>query len=67
MALPSSITTVTVTGTYVDAEGLPVTGTVTFEMSEPLRDSTDKIVLAPTPVKAELDAQGHFSVVLPGR
>jgi hypothetical protein len=65
VALPSSITTVTVTGTYVDALGVPVTGEVTFELSEPLRDANDKIVLAPTPIRATLDGSGHFSTVLP--
>jgi hypothetical protein len=65
VALPAGLTTVTVTGTYLDAEGTPLTGQVAFDISSPLKDVNHKVVLPQTTIRRYLDATGAFSVVLP--
>jgi len=59
-----SLTTVTVTGTYTDGEGTPLTGTVRFTPNATLTDTTDDQVISPVPVIVTLDSAGHFSVPL---
>lgn len=56
-----TIPTVTVSGTYEDAEGNPATGTVTFKLNTPLQDSTDpEVTVSRTPVVATL-VNGSFT------
>lgn len=47
MGLPVDLLTVTVTGTFEDAAGVPQLGMVEFTPSAPLADATDSVVIAP--------------------
>jgi hypothetical protein len=55
---------VTVTGTYVDGEGNPLTGTVQFTPSSALADPADQLVIRQLPVTAVLSAEGTISCPL---
>ena len=59
-----SLNKVTVTGTYVDGEGNPLSGTLQFAPSAPLADSTDMKVVRQAQVIFTLSAQGTFSAAL---
>ena len=64
MPLPGGLTTITVTGTFLDAKGNAASGTVTFAPSTPvLTDSAGHAVLT-MPVTVVLSS-GRLSVVLP--
>jgi hypothetical protein len=64
MSLPSGLPTVTVTGSYRDYLGNPMTGRVLFIASGMLKDSTDKISIAPLAMTAILDLTGSISIAL---
>ena len=64
MALPANISTVTVTGEYVDAEGVARSGTVSFTPTQWLRDDVGDVVIPQIPVVETLDSSGEFSVTL---
>lgn len=64
MPLPGDLTSITVTGTYQDASGNPLTGHVTFTPTADLLDSTGHVVLRAAPLYAYLTA-GAISIVLP--
>lgn len=66
MPLPSNISPVTVTGTYVGVDGTAATGTVTFTPSKGtwLEDATGPAIIIPDTITGTLDASGHFSVEL---
>jgi len=64
MPLPGAWATVTVTGTYVDQDtGLPASGYVTFDQAPDVVVSG--IIVKSRLFRADLDASGHFSIVLP--
>ena len=65
MALPSSLSTVTVNGTYVDLIGNPVRGSITFEPQTILKEKTANVIIMPVHVVKTLDATGSFTIVLP--
>jgi hypothetical protein len=67
MALPAAVTTVPLHGRILkaNAAGTPATGTVSFRIEQTLRDTTDKVLLAPTTITTTLDATGAFTVSLP--
>jgi hypothetical protein len=66
MALPGDITTIILTGTYLDMQGNARSGTVTFTPNTPiLVDSSTPTILGAIPVTVSLNASGVFSVVLP--
>lgn len=65
MPLPGNLTTVTVTGKYLDASGAPVRGSVTFTLDTMLLDAGASTVIIETDYTVALDAQGAFSVALP--
>ena len=66
MALPGDITTIILTGTYLDMEGNPRSGTVTLTPSTPiLVDTSSSTILGAVPVTVALNSSGAFSVVLP--
>jgi hypothetical protein len=66
MALPANVVTITVTGTYTDFQGNAASGTVAFTpTSSELMDPGASTMLDAVPIVATLDANGHFSVVLP--
>ena len=64
MALGPNLTTVTITGNYVDFEGTPIEGQIRFSISEVLRNGTDDQMVAPSSVVVPLSS-GSFSVALP--
>jgi hypothetical protein len=64
MALGPNLTTVTVTGSYVDFEGTAIEGQIRFSIAEVLRNGTDDQMVAPSSVVVPLSS-GSFSVALP--
>ena len=64
MALASSLTTVQITGNYVDFEGNAIQGQVRFTLGDVLRNGTDDQMVPPSSVVVALSA-GAFSVTLP--
>lgn len=66
MVLPDNVSTVTVTGTFLDASGEPLAGQVTFTPSAVLSDDSGDpdVVIVGASVKARLDKDGSFSVAL---
>ena len=65
MALPASLSTCTVEGTYVDLIGNPVSGTFTFTPQTILKETTLNVILMPTAIVKTLDASGSLSLTLP--
>ena len=65
MPLPGNLTTVTVTGKYLDASGAAVRGSVTFSLDTPLLNAGASTVIIETDYTVPLDAVGAFSVALP--
>ena len=65
MALPSSLSTCTVAGTYVDLVGNPIRGSITFKPQTILKETTANVIIMPTAINKTLDANGSFSAVLP--
>lgn len=65
MALPTSLSTVTVVGTYVDLLGNPVRGTLNITPQTILKETTENIIIIPVIIQKTFDATGSFSVVLP--
>jgi len=64
MALPASLSTITITGAYVDYSGTAISGQITFTLGDVLRSGTDNVMVAPSTVVVPLVA-GAFSVTLP--
>lgn len=64
MALGASLTTVVITGSYVDYEGTAIAGQIRFSSAEVLRNGTDDQMVAPSTVVVPL-VSGAFSVTLP--
>ena len=64
MALPASLSTITITGSYVDYSGTAITGQITFTLGDVLRSGIDNVMVAPSTVVVPLVA-GSFSVTLP--
>jgi hypothetical protein len=65
MPLPGDVKLITVTGTYTDMGGNPLTGHVTFTPSvSPLTDSTGMAIFEGAPVGAS-PSNGFLSIVLP--
>jgi hypothetical protein len=64
MALAPSLTTVNITGNYVNYEGQAIQGQVRFTLGEVLRNGTDDQMVAPSSIVVPLNA-GAFSVSLP--
>ena len=65
MALTPNLSTVTVTGEYVDVSGSPIAGQVKFTPQEIVIDAAENQIIIPRTVTVDLDANGQFSVVLP--
>lgn len=64
MALPSNLTTVEVTGRFVDQVGAAVRGSVTFDLDTYLLDAGESVVITDSSVTVTLDATGSFAVDL---
>jgi hypothetical protein len=65
MALPASLSTCTVVGTYVDLIGNPVRGSINFTPQTILKETTANVIIIPVVIQKTFDATGSFSVVLP--
>jgi hypothetical protein len=65
MALPTSLSTVTVVGTYVSLIGNPISGSLTFQPVTILKETNANVIIMPSYVTKTLDANGSFSVTLP--
>ena len=63
---PVTLTTRTITGTYVDFQGNPLTGNVTFTLEGNYCNQTKTRIVIPAPTIATLDANGTFTVNLYG-
>ena len=61
MALPGDLTTVVVTGRFLDPAGVPLTGTVTFTPSAEVTDATGRVVIPAVTRSYPLSAQGTFT------
>jgi hypothetical protein len=64
MALGAALSTVQITGTYVDFEGTAIQGQIRFTLSSVVSNTTDDQMIAPSTVVVPL-VNGAFSVVLP--
>ena len=64
MALPSNLTLVEVTGRFLDQNGSPVRGTVTFTPNVFLLDAGESVVVTDSQVTVTLDSTGSFAVDL---
>jgi hypothetical protein len=64
MALPVNLSTVTVTGRYIDVLGNPISGQVKFTPRAVLTDTVADTILINSTVTATLNNLGEFSVVL---
>jgi hypothetical protein len=65
MALPASLSTVTVVGTYVDLQGNPVRGSLNITPQTILKETAANVIIIPVTIQKTFDATGSFSVVLP--
>jgi hypothetical protein len=65
MALPASLSTVTVAGTYVDLLGNPVRGSITIEPQTILKEKALNVHIMPVHIVKTLDATGSFTTTLP--
>jgi hypothetical protein len=65
MALPGNLSTITVTGKYLDFTGSAIAGQVKFTLSQVLINSAADTIIIPSTVTADLDANGAFSAVVP--
>lgn len=65
MALPASLSTCTVVGTYVDLIGNPVRGSINFTPQTILKETTANVVIIPVVIQKTFDSTGTFSIVLP--
>jgi len=64
MALPANLTTITVTGTYIDISGNPIAGQVKFTPRAVLRNVTSDVIIINSTITVTLDANGSFSQAL---
>ena len=65
MALTADLSTITLTGTYVDIEGNPISGSVRFSPQSIIKDTDQNQIIINTAITATLNGSGAFSVVLP--
>jgi hypothetical protein len=65
MALPTTLSTCTVVGTYVDLSGNPVRGSINITPQTILKEVTQNVIIMPVVIQKTFDATGSFSVVLP--
>ena len=65
MALPVSVSTLTLAGTYVDLFGNPVRGSITLKPQVMFKEKTANVIAVANAIVLTLDANGHFSQILP--
>lgn len=59
-----ALTTVTITGRYLDLDGEPCSGTITFTPPCIVRDNENHVILS-GPVSIDLDSFGRLNIELP--
>lgn len=64
MPLPVNLTTITVTGTYIDLAGDPIAGQVRFTPRAVLKNVTSNVILINSTITVTLDSNGAFSQAL---
>jgi hypothetical protein len=64
MALPSNLSTITVTGTYIDIAGNPIAGQILFTPRSVVRDPSAKTILINSTIVVNLDTNGQFTTSL---
>jgi len=64
VALPTNLTTVEVTGRFIDHNGSPVRGSVTFDTDYYVLDAGESVVVIEAPITVNLDSTGSFAVDL---
>lgn len=64
MPVPESVTTRVVKGTFIDATGAPMRGTVSFRLDQPLIATVVSWGVTPTVMIKTLDAGGSFEIEL---
>lgn len=65
MSLPTTLSTTTVQGTYVDLLGNPVRGSITWSPQTILKEKTQNKIIIPASIVKTFDATGSFSITLP--
>lgn len=65
MPLPGGITTITVTGTYTNADGSAATGSVSFTPTTAVTDAAGRVIIPAASITAALSGTGSFSITLP--
>jgi len=65
MPFPSDLTLITVTGTYANITGSPLSGQVNFSLATPVEDSTGKLIFNAFTQPVPLNSNGQMSIVLP--
>jgi len=65
MALPGNITTITLTGNYIDFTGTALAGQVKITMPQVLINAAADRIIIPSTITAVLDANGSFSLTVP--
>lgn len=65
MALPASLSTCTVVGTYVDLSGNPVRGSISFTPQTILKETSANVIIIPVIIQKTFDATGSFSITVP--
>lgn len=65
MTFPTHWTRITVSGTYLDNQGNPLSGTVRFDKSPVVEVAVDGVIVTPSAIVVTLDATGSFSVLIP--
>ncbi len=66
MAPIANLTRVTVIGTFVDLDGDPITGRITFTPNfDALCDPDESVIVDNIPMSVDLDSEGSFSLTLP--
>ena len=65
MVLPTTLSTCTVVGTYVDLSGNPVRGSINITPQTILKEVTQNVIIIPVVIQKTFDPTGSFSVVLP--
>lgn len=53
-----SLTLITITAQYINADGTIPKGNVSFQLQKVLRDSTDKLIITTVPIVRTLDSSG---------
>lgn len=64
VSIPGNLATITVTGSYVNADGSPAAGNVRFTPTSAIIDASGAVIIPATAITATL-GNGSFSVTLP--